>query len=210
MSIRYTLCSEGPSDRVLLHHIDWALAKITHYPFSGEWADPAIFSNQAKDVATRAAQAVALYPCDLLFVHRDADNDGYEIRKEEVQRGLQAAGIAIANVAIIPVRMTEAWLLFDEKAIRRASGRPRGTQDLPLPEVRNLERQLDPKRTFLECMSRACGHSGRKLENFKRKLPALRHRVAELTEDFSPLMNVPSFRTFYSDLCDAIDAVGLR
>ncbi len=210
MSIQYTLCSEGPSDKVLIRHIDWALERLTDYPFSGEWADPFIFPRQDRDVATRVAQAVALYPCNLLFLHRDGDTDGYAVRKEEVREGLRLAGIAVPNVAVVPVRMTESWLLFDERAIRIAAGRPRGVEALPLPRVRDVERQANPKRAFEDCLSHASGCSGRKLENFRRKIPSLRYRVAELTEDFSPLLVVPSFQNFYRDLERALEGAGFR
>ena len=33
-------------------------------------------------------------------------------------------------MGIVPVRMTEAWLLLDESAIRRVAGRPHGDEPL--------------------------------------------------------------------------------
>lgn len=209
-SIRYTLCSEGPADQVLKHHIEWALGRLTTLPFAGDWADPTIFDNQARDVATRAAQAVAYYPCNLLFVHRDADRDGYDIRRAEVITGLRQAGIAVASVAVVPVRMTEAWLLCSESAVRQAAGRPMGVQTLPLPSVQRVEADSSPKKTFEQCLCVASERSGRRLEQFRRELPALRHRVAELIEDFEPLLAAPSFRRFYDELKVTLERAGLR
>lgn len=208
--IRYTLCSEGPSDRVLLRHIDWALSRLTELPFIGEWADPSVFEDRRRDIASRVAQTVALYPCNLLFLHRDGDADGFAARREEVRDGLRAAGIAIASVAIVPVRMTESWLLCDERAIRRAAGRPRARNELPLPSVRSIESQADPKDLFERCLAGASGCSGRRLEAFRRQIPALRYRVAELIEDFTPLLEISAFQEFYRELEVALVEAGFR
>ena len=209
-TIQYTFCSEGPSDRVLQHHINWALEKLTTLPFTGEWADPSVFENRDRDVATRAAQAVSFYPCNLLFVHRDADGDGYEGRREEIREALRNAGVGVASVAVVPVRMTESWLLSSEAAIRCAAGRPAGTAQLPIPSARGLEGVGDPKAKFEELLCAASEHRGRKLEQFRRELPSLKYRVAELVEDFTPLMQLPAFRSFYDELGAALDGAELR
>lgn len=208
--IAYTLCSEGPSDRVLQQHINWALERLSSLPISGEWADPSIFDNLERDVATRAAQAVAYYPCNLLFVHRDADGMGREVRKEEIRRALRAAGIAMASVAIVPVRMTEAWLLCSESAIRGAAGRPTASDNLGFPSIRSLETLSDPKGRFEELLCMASAHRGRRLEQFRREIPSLKYRVAELVDDFSPLLEVTAFREFFDDLAQTLDSAGLR
>jgi len=208
--IQYTFCSEGPSDRVLQHHINWALERLTALPYSGEWADPAIFHSRERDVASRAAQAVSYYPCNLLFVHRDADNEGFDRRREEIRGALRVAGIAVASVSVVPVRMTESWLLCSEQAIRYAAGRPAGDADIDLPAARALEGLADPKTRFEQLLCLASEHRGRKLEQFRRELPSLKYRVAELVDDFSPLLEVAAFRQFYDELEVALDVAGLR
>ena len=209
-SIQFTLCSEGPSDRVLLRHIEWALENLTALPFSGEWADPSVFQNPSKDVMSRVSQAVAYYPCNLLFVHRDADGQGYEGRKNEVVDSLRRAGVGIPAVAVIPVRMTESWLLCDESALRKAAGRPRGAVKLPIPTIKSLERHANPKQTFEDCLCTASEKTGRKLDVFRRDLPSLKYRVAELIEDFSQLESVPAFKSFMTDLKLSLDAIAMR
>jgi hypothetical protein len=42
----------------------------------------------------------------------------------------------VRHIPVVPVRMTEAWLLADEFAIRSAPGNPNGTQSLDLPDLR--------------------------------------------------------------------------
>ena len=72
----------------------------------------------------------------MLFVHRDADSSqesssaGPERRYDEVARAVADASYDGAWVGIVPVRMTEAWLLLDESAIRRVAGRPHGDEPL--------------------------------------------------------------------------------
>ena len=50
-------------------------------------------------------------------------------RKNEIERAVAEAfqaGQPPAWASVIPVRMREAWLLFDETAIRKAAGNPSG------------------------------------------------------------------------------------
>ena len=49
--------------------------------------------------------------------------------------------------------------------------------------------------------------TGRKLRRAQRRLPAMRLRAAELTDDFSPLRDMPAFRTFERSLQACIQSV---
>jgi len=55
-------------------------------------------------------------------------------------------------VPAVPVRMTEAWLLFDEAAIRRAAGCPNGSMPLELPSLKTSEDIPDPKTILHEAL----------------------------------------------------------
>ena len=48
---------------------------------------------------------------DIVFVHRDADNDGYERRELEVRQACDEVRPEFAVVPVVPVKMTEAWVL---------------------------------------------------------------------------------------------------
>lgn len=69
--------------------------------------------------------ALALYPCDLIFIHRDAERQPPDLRRSEIVRALQEVENSDAQrppaICVIPVRMQKAWLLFDELAIRKAA-----------------------------------------------------------------------------------------
>ena len=86
--------------------------------------------------------AVKWYPCDLLFIHRDAEGQSLLERKAEIDEAVSLACKTVAippAIAVVPVRMTEAWLLFDIPAIRAAAGNPNGSVDLDLPRLADVE-----------------------------------------------------------------------
>lgn len=129
----------------------------------------------------------------MLFVHRDAEAQDPELRHREIP------DVGLALVRVVPVRMTEAWLLFAEAPIRRAAGRPGGGPPLELPAMSRVEELPDPKSRLRELLVLAAAARGRRLVQLRRDLPAAVHRVAELIEDFSPLRQLPAFARFERD-----------
>jgi hypothetical protein len=141
--------------------------------------------------------------CDLLVVHRDAvhGDHQHEARIAEITDAVAvlAAGSTRLpqHVCVVPVRMSEAWLLFDETAIRRAAGRPNGKVQLNLPR-RGFDSIADPKQVLNDALDRASERTGRKLEAFKRdRRPSW---VADWIGDFSPLQRLPAFRHFEGEI----------
>ncbi len=146
--------------------------------------------------------AIVDYPCELLFVHRDAEGQGLEARITEIGDAAAAAGIQ-DYVPIVPVRMTEAWLLLDEQAIRQAADNPNGT--VPLPLAPGLPEQLsDPKWVLRECLIVASEKKGRRLAKFRRDMSRRMQRVATFIDDFSPLRSLSAFIRFEQDTLDAL------
>ncbi|HBL26047.1 MAG TPA: hypothetical protein DD490_04345 [Acidobacteria bacterium] len=143
----------------------------------------------------RLEKAVRHHPCDVLFVHRDAEKEPKERRLKEIRAAAGTAGFP-PFVPVVPVRMTEAWLLIDETAIRQAAGNPNGEAALPLPKVARLESVADPKGVLRTCLIEASEKTGRRLQQFERDLPERIQRVAELISDFSPLRQLPAFQDF--------------
>ncbi len=172
---------------------------------SGDWADWGRFRNPPRTLAKKVESAVLLYPCDLLFIHRDAEGAHPTHRRDEIRRALASVDIPVPpTVCIVPVRMMEAWFLFDEQAIREASGNPAGTGNLDIPRIRDLETLPDPKATLNQLLRDASGLSGRRLRGFRAA--AAIHRMAEIIDDFSPLLVLPAFRA----LDDEIQAIAKR
>ena len=126
------------------------------------WSDPRRVARPRADLAGRIRVAIELNPCDLVFVHRDAEGQHFGLRRTQIRDAVSNAGIAVPAVGVVPVRMQEAWLLFDENAIRRAAGNPRGTVDLGLPDARRLEDVPDPKSVLHEALRKATDLSTRR------------------------------------------------
>ena len=201
--IRYTLLGDGPSDRVLMNHLSWLLRQHSVRAIQAAWADLSRLRDRPKGLSARMAKAVDLYPCDLLFVHRDAEREPREARVAEILRYLNA--IAVPVVCVVPVRMSEAWLLFDERAIRLAAGNPNGLAPLALPRLAELEKEANPKQVLREQFVVANGLSGRR-QSFDTS--AALHRLGECIGDFSPLRALPAFVALERDIVDAIRASG--
>jgi hypothetical protein len=139
----------------------------------------------------RIATSLDLYPCDLLFVHRDAEGEPLERRKSEIVEALKESAGQLPAVCVIPVRMQEAWLLFEESALRRAAGNPNGHQSLGLPRLHELEGHGDPKALLYDLLREASGLQGRRRQRFPVRVAA--RRVVDYLEDFSPLFSLKAF-----------------
>jgi hypothetical protein len=108
-------------------------------------------------------------------------------------------------IPIVPIRMTEAWLLVDEQAIRSAASNPNGKARLSLPVVKKLETLLDPKEVLFESLKLASELPPGRLRKFRPE--TCRHRVAELISDFSQLRNLSAFVPFEKSLAESIHAL---
>lgn len=195
--LTYTLLSDGASDRALLPVLDWVLRRQSNRDFQAQWADLRRLPRPPRDLSDRIVVSLSLYPCDLLFVHRDAEGLGYAKRAAEIERHLNARPSHPA-VCVVPVRMQEAWLLCDEGALRRAAGNPQGRVNLRLPAPSRLESIVDPKNLLWDLLRTACELGPSRLRRFN---PAERvYRLAELIEDFSPLRSLSAFRALESNV----------
>ena len=193
----YTLVTDGPSDRLLKFPIEWLLERLTDLDFDGEWANPAIVG-RGERLAGKLAAALETYPCQLLFVHRDAERGPRQDRVLEIESALSSLSSRPPAVCLVPVRMTEAWLLIDEQALREAAGNPNGQVELPLPPIRSLESHPQPKRLLFELLETASGLNRRRLKRFRSG--QARQRLAELIDDYSALERLPAFRSFRAEL----------
>ena len=132
MTLRATLVTDGTSDVVLLPVLQWLMRQLTREDFEIRWADPRAFSEKPRSLTARLAVAIQEYPCQLLFVHRDAEKQEPDVRYREIEAANRTGR---SHVCVVPVRMQEAWLLHDEIALREAAGRPSGIEDLRLPPL---------------------------------------------------------------------------
>ncbi len=207
MELNFTLLSDGSSDRALLPILTWLLKEQrVMFGINPQWADFRRVPKPPKTLAERIVRAVDLYPCDLLFIHRDAEREGREKRVGEIEAALLEAQKQVEVspvICIVPVRMGEAWLLFNEKAIRRAAGNPNSQVPLDLPRLMRLEYLPDPKADLYNLIRLASGLRGRRLKKLNSRERAV--RVAEYIEDFSPLRTLPAFKALERDLEEVIE-----
>ncbi len=209
---RYTLLGDGSSDRCLVPILDWTLARMTDLlpeGFTSQVADLRGLPVPVVGLRNRILLACRQFHCEILFVHRDAESEPAEHRVEEIAKAVAEAAIPL-HVPVVPVRMTEAWLLIDEKAIRRAAGNPEGSEDLPIPKPQKLEGVPDAKSLLHECLLSASETRGRRRDQFRRDLGARVYRVADLIEDFSPLRQLDAFRRFETATRGVIEQIRSR
>ncbi len=189
------LVTDGSTDESLTYPLTWLLREQgVLCAIIPRWADFKHLYRRPKNLAEKIERAVDLYPCDLLFVHRDAEKQDPSLRRNEIQESLELARQQIGLVpaiSVIPVRMTEAWLLFDERALRQAAGNPNGKIRLQLPHKSKWESTPDPKATLVQCIRDASELSGRRLKNLSTVDMA--RDVARTVESFAELRGVPAF-----------------
>jgi hypothetical protein len=195
---RYTLLADGRSDANLMPLIDWVLKEAAGIELStGVSAELWRLPSPPVSLAARILEAVNQNPCDFLFVHRDAEKQPAVDRHREICaacEGVLQAGVNLPVVAVVPVRMLEAWLIFDQTAIRKAAGNPNGTLSLNLPHLTRLEDRPDPKKELDDALRRASELSGRRLKKFNRKQAFW--RIVDFIDDYAPLRNLSAFQTF--------------
>lgn len=199
--VRYTLISDGSSDETLLPILNWLTRQHLGLEPQGAWADFRRLNNPPSRLSQQIVMAIKLYPCEILFIHRDAEREPRQIRVEEINQAVIESATAqrsVSHVAVIPVRMTEAWLLLDERAIRLAAGNPNGRMPLEMPSIDRLESLPDPKENLFRCLRVASGLRGRRLDQFRAHQK--RHLVADHISDFSPLQRLSAFRALADDL----------
>lgn len=202
--IDFALISDGSSDKTLIPLLKWLLRRtFNHLPINGIWADFSRFAIPPKTLAEKICRTIEYFPLDLLFIHRDAEAQDPECRYEEIQQAIavsrqQQPDRPIPHFCVVPIRMTEVWLLFDERAIRKAAGKPTGRTLIELPAIHRLEDIPDPKRLLFSNLTAASDLKGRKRKKFN--LEKRRYLIAEYIEDYSPLFALSAFVRLHEDI----------
>lgn len=197
--INYTLLSDGSSDKALMPVIEWTIHQIVpSLLIQGVRADLTRLKEQPKDLTHRIDKALELYPCNVLFIHRDSEGEPHSSRQAEIETATSKISSYQSIVEVIPVRMMEAWLLIDEQAIKTAAGNPNGRYNVTLPKNTMLEKISDPKLVLKNHLKQASGLKGRQLDKFN--VGKAVHLVADNIDDFSALKNLPSYRAFVEKL----------
>lgn len=192
---RHTLVGDGPSDANLVPILNWVLRERCNLQLTeGVRAEFWRLPKPPRTLQDKLQCALELYPCNLLFVHRDAERQPPADRHEEIRRAVEnlaGTGITTPAVAVVPVRMLEAWLLLDERSIRYAAGNPNGSQPLHLPYPNRVEDCPDPKDELRRALRAACGLHGRRLKKFDDSRAFW--RITDYLQNFTTLRQLPAF-----------------
>ena len=136
-------------------------------------------------------------------MHHDAENQDPLERYAEVADAVAQVSQGLPAVAVVPVRMTEAWLLLDEHNVREVAGRPRSTADLGLPSVSKIESHPDPKSLLREALDIASGIEGRRLQRFQRRFGQHRRTLLQRLDIDGPVQRLSAWQQLESSLDDA-------
>jgi hypothetical protein len=136
----------------------------------------------------------------LVFVHRDHGASGERIEREWVGPLATRWGRRSERlVMVVPVRETEAWVLADGLALRRALGVTWRDSELGVPiRPKDVEAIRDPKVPLRKTGVRI----GRPVENYFE-------RLSELVS-LSVLQQVPSFAGWWERTVEALTDLGYR
>jgi hypothetical protein len=186
--LTYLLVADGGTDRALAPIIEWAIHRL----------DPEVEILEPDFRKRRAPVQEFLDALDtgamIVFVHRDGEGAPLATRLQEFD------GVTRTDVVpVVPIRMTEAWLLIDGAAIARAADRPSAV--VAVPNVNQLEGLANPKQALDDLLLAAAGNlTGRRRKQFAQSIVERRVNIASLIDDYSTLESLPAFQQFQADL----------
>ena len=206
--LTYTLISDGSSDTTLMQIINWCLRNLyPELPINYQYADFRSLQQKPRqgDVKRRIELASVLYPGDLYIYHRDAEKCNRNILDERKSEILDVLDENTRNkvVCIIPIKMMESWLLTSETAIKKAANNPNGRIQLNMPNIKKIEQISEPKDLLHQLLKDATENSRRRQRNFNVEQAV--HLVAEYTDCFDKLRQLPAFNKFEQELKRVVD-----
>lgn len=199
--------ADGPSDLPLAAHIE-TLCRRAGLPMDIVALDPRRLPGMGPTVARRLTAALVQdSDFDCVFVHRDAEGQDPELRHAEVSTGVKAGGFSGPAVAVVPIRMTEAWLLLDERLIRQVAGHPTGRAHLGLPPQSRVEDIADPKAVLQSALMAASEARGRRRKTMRSRFGAHRHQLLERLDPDGPVQLLSAWKRLGKDISDLADSL---
>ena len=189
--LTWSVVADGGTDRLLVPVIQWAIHRLD--------PDVEILEPEFRKRYGSVREFLGTYKPGgvmLIFVHRDSENLSLQERSREFESVTRSD-----VVPVVPVRMSEAWILFDGTAVAKAAGSP--APHVSVPAIAEIESIGNPKDRLDELLLRTAGPpTGRRGRNFKRSIASRRVSVAEYISDYSPLEQLPAFRRFQDSLAE--------
>jgi hypothetical protein len=146
--------------------------------------DPQFFEIREKAFVNKSLEAARLAKwLDVLCIHTDADattdDMAYNDRILPAIKKINEREEKLCKniITIVPVRMTEAWMLADLDLLVDEIGTKKTKEELQLPiKVKQVEDLVDPKKTIANAIDIAFADQ-----------PARRRRGVTISEIYSPL-----------------------
>lgn len=202
MHVQFALLCEGSSDAPLVSVLRAMLIDAGAESAVGE-AVPLTGTVKSKfQHLLRRSSTV-----DLVFVHRDADDQDPVPRYLEIADGATAGGWSGPLVCVVPIQTTEAWLLTSEKDIREVAGKRHGRAPLNLPEIGEIERVADPKGRLQEAYMAATETTGRRRRTAGQAFGQRRAALLERLDHNGHVRNLRSFSRLRDDIGLAVSAL---
>lgn len=205
--LRGLFVSEGPSDEPIAEIVEdlFSVAGVRLNLSRPDYSR--LEAKVAKDVSSRVLAGVELLGQlpDVVVAHRDADNVGASARRAEILEAVAGVDSSMYGIPVVPVRMTEAWLLLDEPALRRVAGNPNGRIRLELPSVREAERVADPKALLREKLVVAADASGRQRKRVAGRFDEHRRQLLERLSSEGHHTRTASWTRLVADVADVCE-----
>ena len=205
---RAVFLADGSSDEPLSEHLEQLCAvrgvevRITT-PNLGRLPNP-----PGRKVADRLRAVLDLGSApDIVFVHRDAEKQNPCRRHREIARAVALMDSSLPFIAVVPVRMTEAWLLVDEQRIRDVAGRSSSSISLGLPALLQIEDHPNPKALLKNALDAASGLQGRRLRQFQRRFGENRRNLLQGLDVYGPVRRLSAWQALESSLDKTLTAL---
>lgn len=173
---------------------------------------PGTYKNQAERILLAAQHAAGYHA---LIVHVDADDrTHHDAIYERIQPGFDLVKASKEDVCrqlipIIPIRMTEAWMLADPEAFKEVVGTDVPTRNLGLPaRPHQVEAELDPKHQLRQAIKLASASRPRRRRRRGIRLGHLYEPLARQIR-LERLSAVPAYQRFVDDLTACLIALRL-
>lgn len=195
LELNFVLVREGTSDDGLLPHLRNLLVRA-----GAEEAVGAVSAHRGP-VGEKLRLIVADGPhIDAIFVHRDADCADESARRSEIFCAAEVEQCPYTVVPVIPIQETESWLLLSVEEIRAVVGRPRGTTQLLLPSITEVESTRNAKEILKQALLDASETAGRRRHKETKAFSQRRRTLLERLDIDGPVAHLPSFQRVVADI----------
>jgi Domain of unknown function (DUF4276) len=172
-----------------------------------QWQKPANIAKRVECILHIARQTTGYH---ILIIHSDGDDRGYgqtvaELFQPGKNRVLSVSlyeNVCKHLVPLIPIRMTEAWMLADPDTLCRVLGKKAEARTLGIPiKAKLVEKELNPKTSLDHVIKSLYPRASKKQQQEHKN---------RLYKDLGPkislkrLSEVPSYQQFVEDLTSTL------